>query len=170
MRRIRLLPTAGALIGAATVLFLVAMPATAEGGGPGARFHIEVSYASAVFFGPPCATIGVTGDGRARGTHVGTAAWSNSDCLDFASDPGLIDVTGTATVTAANGDTLGLSYFVQTPSPPGSCGVLHHTGTFTIMGGTGRFEGATGSGTVTGDGDTCALTQDGVFDGTIRFG
>lgn len=62
--------------------------------------------------------------------------------------------TGTLTITAANGDKLNLSYtgagtLISTPAQLQQ-GIVRFNDTFhyTITGGTGRFEGATGSGVI----------------------
>jgi hypothetical protein len=54
--------------------------------------------------------------------------------------------TLTETLTAANGDTLTI-LCNQVIEETGVPGVLHGTDTWTVIGGTGRFSNATGSGT-----------------------
>ena len=73
---------------------------------------------------------------------------------------------GTYVFTAANGDTL-TADFVGHAAPSGTPGVLAITEVATITGGTGRFEGATGSFTTERLFDTINLTTVGSFSGTI---
>jgi hypothetical protein len=70
---------------------------------------------------------------------------------------------GVATLTGANGDSLVIAW-VNSP-----VGENHFEGTYLIVGGTGRFEGASGSGTMSVDFHPDDLTTDQVFDGTIDF-
>ena len=59
--------------------------------------------------------------------------------------------TGTGVITAPNGDKLfGTFRFLGLPTP--TPGLLAIAGTFTITGGTGKYEGATGSGLYVGTG------------------
>jgi hypothetical protein len=73
---------------------------------------------------------------------------------------------GIATLTDANGDSLVLAWETEPVGPPGQA--TDYTGTYQIMGGTGAFADATGSGTmrVHVNPDN---TTDQVFDGTISF-
>jgi hypothetical protein len=73
---------------------------------------------------------------------------------------------GVATLTDANGDSLVLAWETQPVGSPGQA--TDYAGVYQIIGGTGPFADAIGSGTITvhanGDG-----TTDQVFDGTISF-
>ncbi len=72
---------------------------------------------------------------------------------------GVIKDTLTETLIAANGDTLTLlCQQVATPDP-NNPGVYHGVDQWTVIGGTGRFSGATGSGT----GDTYVNLNAGTF-------
>jgi hypothetical protein len=73
---------------------------------------------------------------------------------------------GTYEFTAANGDTLSAS-FTGKATPTATPGVLYIEETATIIGGTGRFAGATGSFTCERFFDTGAGTTTGSFEGTI---
>lgn len=88
-------------------------------------------------------------------------------CLDFATGPGgLVRSYVQLTLTARNGDTLrSFSVVLFDFAQPGAPG----TGTFSITGGTGRFVGARGTGTVgsvTDEGDPGLVVQQ---DGSLRL-
>jgi len=83
-----------------------------------------------------------TGSGNA--THVGRFAWATQESVDFCTVPGGVAVSGSFTLTAADGDQLQGSFtavgqFDET-------GTLIIDGDYEIVGGSGRFTGATGSG------------------------
>jgi hypothetical protein len=73
--------------------------------------------------------------------------------------------TGTATFTAANGDTLIAT--VEGQATPASPGVLSIVEVYTIGGGTGRFTDATGSFTLKSTLDTMTGASSGTFSGAI---
>ncbi len=82
-------------------------------------------------------------------THVGRYTITNSHCLDLATGA---FTGGTFTKTAANGDQLsgtysGIGTVIVAPNPVGEFAV---NGTLTFTGGTGRFAGATGTVSMTG--------------------
>ena len=107
------------------------------------RAAFTTEFESVVEF--PIAHIAVVGEGN--GTHLGKAtAVTNDQVVNL--------VTGvssaTYTFTAANGDTVVLEMdFQSSPVDPISGGVTFE-GTYAVTGGTGRFAGATGSGTLIG--------------------
>ena len=73
---------------------------------------------------------------------------------------------GSYEFTAANGDTL-FAVFTGQAAPTSTPGVLYIVETATIIGGTGRFAGATGSFICVRLFDRIAGTTTGSFDGTI---
>jgi hypothetical protein len=88
----------------------------------------------------PPTTLRILGTGTGEGTHLGrfTAEWE--DLLDLSTASG----TGNWDFTAANGDQLFTTTVgVETEFEPPN--ISHVTETATIVGGTGRFEGATGT-------------------------
>jgi hypothetical protein len=87
--------------------------------------------------------------GSGNATHMGLSNLSHSLVVDLHQvSNGCFPLTGTGTLVAANGDKLFLTRTgVVCPQPDGTIpGDLPYT----ITGGTGRFEGATGSGIVHG--------------------
>lgn len=93
------------------------------------------------------------------GTHLGTC--DVSSISTWTPKAGGLWFEGNGTITAANGDEL--YYTSYGWSFPGSA-----DGDFEITGGTGRFEGATGSGSFDVSENPDA-SQTAVFDGTINF-
>jgi hypothetical protein len=94
--------------------------------------------------GCPAQTVrfNVTGGGHV--THMGAVTNAQVVCLN----PADLTFTGEFTLTASNGDTV--SAQISGHAVPVSGPVIMVYGQFVITGGTGRFEGATGSGTGTG--------------------
>ena len=102
--------------------------------------------------------------GQGQATHLGHFTQTG----DVAADVVTGNVRGTWTLTAANGDMLFLEMTAYGIDP------THGVGTFTVVGGTGRFEGATGSYEqiivfVSEPGATNTTFTD-VLTGTIAFG
>jgi hypothetical protein len=85
-------------------------------------------------------------DGSAIASHLGRSQYSG-DVEIQTQDPqsGVITDTLVETLTAANGDTL--TILCQQTAVPVGPGVYRATDTWTVIGGTGRFSDATGSGT-----------------------
>jgi len=83
-----------------------------------------------------------TGEGEA--THLGRFTWASVEFVDFREFPPKVSVTGTFTMTAADGDQLFGKY--TTVGMANDEGNLDILGCFCFTGGTGRFAGATGGG------------------------
>jgi hypothetical protein len=124
---------AGLLLGALTLLSS-AHSATAENQVP--FKGVEVGELSPVSFDFPIATIRYTGAGNA--THLGRYTVTGIFLVNVLS----ATETGTLTITAANGDMLFTTTTGQALQPPSLKEAIDN---LTITGGTGRFEGATGS-------------------------
>ena len=81
-------------------------------------------------------------------TQLGAVTIAGNDCVLFTPPTGLI-ADGVLTITASNGDqlfaTIAGTEVLPTPEVPGTI-----EGTFAIVGGSGRFEGASGGGRFTG--------------------
>jgi hypothetical protein len=85
----------------------------------------------------------VTGEGKGEATLVGAFTLTETDVIDLEARTG----TGTFNVTAANGDQLFATTVGRETEfvPPN---ISHVTLAATVVGGTGRFAGATGAFTV----------------------
>jgi hypothetical protein len=108
--------------------------------------------------------------GYGRFSHLGRVEFEITHCSRMTSELTGEFGSGTTTLTAANGDVLTLSQwgtFTLSFGPEGaySYADLH----WEVIGGTGRFVDATGSGTATAVGDLIAETTTGDFDGTIVY-
>ena len=117
-------------------------------------------------FDPVAGIIYVRGEAEGEATHLGRFTVTSNVALYV----GLGIVLGNWTLTAANGDMLflaGRGYGIDE---------THGAGTFTVIGGTGRFRGATGyyQQTITffpGPGGTAdAVPYTEVLEGAISFG
>ncbi len=95
------------------------------------------------------------------GTHLGESDWYADSVVDITTFPAL--QTGDMVFTAANGSQLFGSF--NGYAVPNDIGGFDYWGDYEITEGTGRFSGATGSGTYYGgaDGTTGVLT----FEGTL---
>lgn len=82
-------------------------------------------------------------------THMGLVAWHSEEHA-VPIPGGMLAVKGEFTLTAANGDKVFGCY--ETVGKIIEFPMARFEGEFTITGGTGRFAGASGSGTIVGDG------------------
>ena len=104
-------------------------------------------------------TLAIPGEGRS--THLGESTWYADSWVDTNDFPFV--QTGVMEFTAANGDRL-FGTFAGLGVPTGLTSV-EFRGDFTITGGSGRFEGATATGTYygTADGSEGMLYFDGML-------
>lgn len=113
-----------------------------------------------------------TSSGSGTFTHLGRAQVSVTHC-SWMTGPttgafGYSDVV----ITAADGDTVTVEHsgtFELGSFGPEGPTTSTVEGTWTITGGTGRFAGATGSGTLAGVGDLVAGTMPARWDGVISY-
>lgn len=132
--------TALLLAGLAAVFVSAPTPASARDQVP---FRASFSTEVEIEFVYPFFYISVTGHGNA--SHMGaTTAVTDNQVVN------VIDgsATATYTFTGANGDTVVLDMIFQTTFLPNNA--VTFDGTYTVTGGTGRFDGATGSGHLAG--------------------
>jgi hypothetical protein len=90
--------------------------------------------------------IHLTSLARGRGTELG----SFSQTLDYVISYDLVDFAGTATIAAADGSQLFLTFVGAEPGFAAQIFPTPFSGALTIAGGTGRFDGASGQGSITG--------------------
>jgi hypothetical protein len=133
--------------------------------GAGARFHTTTNLQTSLAADPACPGLALAASGTATGTEIGEGRWESRECLDFFREPGVILVHGAAAVTAADGSVLRLVYDVSAPADPS--GAIHAAGTYTVTGGTRRFDGATGSGATVAIASAVTFTAHDELDGTI---
>ena len=113
---------------------------------------------------PPILQQRVTGTGEA--TYLGESNFVAVVTVNLTTPPPFA-LSGTAVFTAANGDQFYTQFSgANTPNGDGTAtGVLHHT----IVGGTGRFENATGSITAVVHVDPTSPTNTVDYSGEINF-
>lgn len=103
-----------------------------------------------------------SGAGRGEATHLGRFTAEGQDNYD-----NFPFITGSATLTAANGDQLYVTHSGM--AQPVGDGVLRVDLTATITSGTGRFAGATGSYETIGFLDQNLGTASATFEGVISY-
>src|SRR5688572_19379907 len=119
------------------------------------RASFTTAFSSALAF----PLIHVTVDGEGQASHMGrTRASTTNQIVNLLAGTG----TATYTLTAANGDTVIVDMTVTTEFP--SATHVTFAGPYVVIGGTGRFAGATGSGWISG-----SATFTGPSDGVGAF-
>jgi hypothetical protein len=113
-----------------------------------ASVPFSASFSGTVAFTSPTT---VAFDGSGQASHMGRS--SNDGVAAIIGPPdqaGCIPNANTETLTAANGDQLTIQSD-DLACPIASGPILHASGEWTVVDGTGRFAGATGSGTLDGE-------------------
>jgi len=100
--------------------------------------------------------------GTGIGSHIGSFEYTSVDFFDE-----FFNVTGTGTITAANGDKIFTSFSGYLE--PLANSLLGVTIENAITGGTGRFQGASGSFTSTGTANPVSGAASTTFKGTISY-
>lgn len=113
--------------------------------------------------------VGVT-TGSGHASHLGAITVIASDCVipPPLGGAAFMFANGKLTVTAANGDELSAEYggtFTPTATPP----IYLINGTYRIIGGTGRFSGASGLGTLQGIENLVTFQGQVQLSGTISY-
>ena len=143
-------------LGAMVALTAAPAPATAELGQTGEGIEVpfraeQVPVETSVVDDERCEeglTVTVISEGR--GTHLGRYTAEQVFCGVIDPETGVrLLLEGESTVTAADGSQL-FSEFESTETPTEIPGVFEQDGTVTFVGGTGRFEGASGSAVISG--------------------
>jgi hypothetical protein len=106
----------------------------------------------------------ITGTGS--GTPFGKATLEDNVNVDMSVSPEII--SGTSTITAENGDQIFSTISGYSPAPDAS-GNFQVFNTHTIIGGSGKFAGATGTFKETAKGNFASPTSTDTLDGTITF-
>jgi hypothetical protein len=136
-----------ALLGSALLIMAVAAPVSAD---PASR-PFKGKMAGEASFNPVPVTVcpnwgGLRTEFSAVGTstHLGRTVMASRHCTPIGDDFG----PGTMTMTSASGDEVWITYHGSAPFPGPGVTVYQGTIEFTIVGGTGRFKGAVGGGTM----------------------
>ena len=135
----RRLPSLALLL--TTVILLAFVPQSTHAGDQVPfKASFNTQFQSVLEF--PFLHLTVTGQGNA--SHLGATTAVTTDQLVNVLDG---SATATYTLTGANGDTVILALVFQATNIPGG---VTFAGTYAVAGGTGRFAGATGSGSLEG--------------------
>ena len=143
----------------AAVLALTALLLGPTAGGALADSSIPITavFSGSAGFASPTQTVFV---GSGTASHMGaitTNGHADVTGFDNSCSGGVANIN-TETLTAADGSTLTVvSNDVACPTGPGQ---YHGTGHWTVVGGTGRFAGTTGSGSLDGQSDFIVGTFD----------
>lgn len=106
---------------------------------------------------PASFLVGTTA-GKGTASHMGAVALAASDCPLTQDGVNFFFSDGRLTLTAANGDKLTAIYSGTLLPVPGANPPLHAiNGAFAVTGGTGRFAGARGGGSLQGSEDLATL-------------
>ena len=116
--------------------------------------------------GPDALTIGFEGVGIS--THLGRMTGTGSNCTSFSLGTEAVPIwSGQATFVAADGSSITTTYEGAQAAP--ADGRATTSTTFTVVSGTGRFEGASGSWPSAGVIDFTTGTFSGAFSGWISY-
>ena len=141
------------------------LPVSAEDRRP-VRGQFEGSGVAVAQRCPGALTIGFAINGVL--SHLGQMTGGGTNCTEFTLATESVSIwDGIAIVTAADGSTLTLAYEGQQGAPTN--GVATFTHQDSVIGGTGRFEGATGELTISGLLDFADLTVTGSVSGWISY-
>jgi hypothetical protein len=114
-----------------------------------ARVTVPLRFSGTVSEAPvpdaACRGLRNTPAGSVSGEPLGDAKWQSEHCVDVTEEPGVLVIRdGELTLTSALG-TVTATYRGH-GSLPSTAGHIYVAGDFTITGGSGRFQGATGGG------------------------
>lgn len=114
-------------------------------------FKAEFVVTQTITPDPTCGGLHVRATGTGPATHLGQRTRASFDeCANFVVEPGRVHVYGSGVLASPDGDELHLT-LNKAGKLPDLAGNVHVAGNYTITGGTGRFDRATGSGTTTTD-------------------
>ena len=116
--------------------------------------------------GPNALTIGFEGEGIA--THLGRMSGIGSNCTSFSLATEAVPIwDGLATFVAADGSSITMTYAGAQAAPVN--GTATASNTFTVVSGTGRFEGAAGTWASSEVIDFTTGIDRGSFSGSISY-
>ncbi len=142
----------------ATTLLVSAVPVAAR-----EQVPFKASYTGTIAFtAPGMANI----DGSGRATHLGRSELAGPSAIVGRPPCGGATTESHFALTAANGDQVNVT-LIDDDCPTDTPGVFTTTGTYTVTGGTGRFDGASGTGDVIGTVDLNELAFQLDLSGTI---
>ena len=132
----------------------LALTATVVSAGPtNVRFKASMATQETLGHDPlRCPSTGLVGTTTGKGTasHLGAVTLLAIDCPLLIAGLAPTFSNGEMTFTAANGDELRATYSGSLTPVAGTASLFTLSGPFTIVGGTGRFVNATGSGMLQG--------------------
>ena len=139
-------------IGVAVVTVCLALGASAMVDALGSRpFKASIHGFAAPTPTPDPCVLSNAETARVQATHLGRATMESNELVNMCSNPEGADIDGQFTMTAANGDQLFGTYQTLGHLDFANDDVTF-AGQFTITGGTGRFQDATGGGSIEGAG------------------
>lgn len=160
-------------ISLAVVAVLVALIAVPGQASAGSLVPFRATFANTNTMAPcppnapvPSFCVALAGSGHA--THMGKIQDSGFVVVNLASNcgPGCVTDFVSHTVTAANGDQIMLESTGKNSATPDPT-IRSRTGTYVVTGGTGRFSGASGSGTASVIINTATSTSVGTLTGVL---
>jgi hypothetical protein len=148
------------------VVLILAAPARGEEGRQPFRATVRAAETLTPTDQPGVFDVVIAGMGR--GNLFGRLTFAATETIDFVSRPGIAVVTdGKFVMTARDGSQLFATYTGTGVPDPDRPGFVLGRATATIRGGTGRFEGASGTIPFALDIDTVNLTEVITFDGFL---
>ena len=159
-----------ALRAAAFTTLIALLAPAAQAGKPSVPFKASLKTQETLAFNPvACPTTFLEGTTVASGnaSHMGSVTLRSTDCVVQAA--GQFTFTdGRLVLTAANGDQVTANYSgMLLPSAESPVYIL--TGSYTVVGGTGRFANATGSGSLQGSNNIVTGQGSYTATGFIRY-
>jgi hypothetical protein len=134
-----------------TACVALGLSVTVAAGGSSRPFKASIhTFAAPAPTADPCVLSNAEA-GSAQVTHLGKSEMESNELVNLCSNPEGADISGQFTMTAANGDQLFGSYDTLGHLDFANDEVTF-SGQFTITGGTGRFQDATGGGSIEGSG------------------
>ncbi len=156
-------------VAAVTTLIALLAP-TVHAQKPAVPFKASLKTQETLGFNPAaCPATFLQGTTVATGnaTHMGSVTMLSTDCVVQA-DGQIMFTDGQLLLTAANGDQVNATYSGML-LPGAEAPVYSLTGSYTVVGGTGRFEGATGSGSLQGSSNIVTGQGSYTATGVIRY-